>query len=142
MQPVPKPSFPPSFLSTPCITSSAPPSGGERPAASVAAGGEPAWHEASEYVNAPWGLFPAPLAPLPPTSTAPSSATAAAARKAVIDNFRLLGRSMAKALQDSRLMDLPLSYVFYRAILGKHLDVTDVARWGSVRTEWSDQSTN
>ena len=61
---------------------------------------------------------------MPQPSTAPTTA-----RKAVVDNFRLLGRSMAKALQDSRLMDLPLSYVFYRAILGKRLDVMDVSRW-------------
>ncbi len=32
----------------------------------------------------------------------------------VLDLFKLLGRSMAKALQDNRLMDLPLNYAFYR----------------------------
>ena len=32
----------------------------------------------------------------------------------VVDLFKLLGRAMAKALQDNRLLDLPLSYVFYR----------------------------
>lgn len=32
----------------------------------------------------------------------------------MVDLFKLLGRAMAKALQDNRLLDLPLSYVFYR----------------------------
>ena len=32
----------------------------------------------------------------------------------VVGLFQLLGRAMAKALQDNRLLDLPLSYVFYR----------------------------
>ena len=32
----------------------------------------------------------------------------------VLDYFKLLGRAMAKALQDNRLLDIPLSYVFYR----------------------------
>ena len=31
--------------------------------------------------------------------------------------FKLLGRAMAKALQDNRLLDIPLSYVFYRYTL-------------------------
>ena len=33
----------------------------------------------------------------------------------MVDRFRLLGRAMAKALQDSRLLDIPLSYTFYRS---------------------------
>ena len=33
----------------------------------------------------------------------------------VVDRFKLLGRAMAKALQDNRLLDIPLSYVFYRS---------------------------
>ena len=37
-----------------------------------------------------------------------------AAGSKVGERFRLLGRAMAKALQDSRLLDLPLSYLFYR----------------------------
>lgn len=32
----------------------------------------------------------------------------------VLDRFKLLGRAMAKALQDGRLLDIPLSPVFYR----------------------------
>ena len=35
----------------------------------------------------------------------------------MVERFRVLGRAMAKALQDSRLLDLPLSYLFYRCTL-------------------------
>ncbi len=35
----------------------------------------------------------------------------------MVERFRLLGRAMAKALQDSRLLDIPLSYTFYRSAL-------------------------
>ena len=55
-----------------------------------------------QFVTAPQGLFPAPL---------PSHL---AADSLVLNRFKLLGRAMAKALQDNRLLDLPLSYVFYR----------------------------
>jgi E3 ubiquitin-protein ligase TRIP12 len=58
---------------------------------------------ALEYVHAPRGLFPAPL---PPAERAGGGK--------VVESFRLLGRAVGKALQDSRLMDLPLSDVFYR----------------------------
>lgn len=98
----------PPFSTFPPLNRRPAPTGGERPTASVAAGGEAAWHEASEYVNAPWGLFPAPLS---------ASQRLGAPAKAVVDHFRLLGRTLAKALQDCRLMDLPLSYVFYRCRL-------------------------
>jgi E3 ubiquitin-protein ligase TRIP12 len=45
----------------------------------------------------------------------------------VVEQFRLLGRSVAKALQDNRLLDMPLNPVFFRAVLGKPLDLYDVA---------------
>ncbi|KAL6561040.1 E3 ubiquitin-protein ligase upl3 [Orobanche gracilis] len=44
----------------------------------------------------------------------------------VIEYYRLLGRVMAKALQDGRLLDLPLSSAFYRLILGQELDLHDI----------------
>jgi hypothetical protein len=37
----------------------------------------------------------------------------------VVDNFRLLGRAMAKALQDNRMLDLPLAPAFYKLALGQ-----------------------
>mmetsp|Transcript_11522 Transcript_11522/g.28178 ORF Transcript_11522/g.28178 Transcript_11522/m.28178 type:complete len:2013 (-) Transcript_11522:941-6979(-) len=90
---------------------------GQRPAAAVALQVE-AWHDDSEYVNAPWGLFPAPL---PPSQRG--------AGTQVVSYFKLLGRSLAKALQDNRLMDLPLNYTFYRAALGSPLDLYDIAKF-------------
>lgn len=68
----------------------------------------------SDLVYAPKGLFPAPL----PESQRGSSK--------VIDYFRLLGRTMAKSLQDSRLLDLPLSHTFYKAALGRQVDMYDI----------------
>jgi E3 ubiquitin-protein ligase TRIP12 len=70
----------------------------------------------ADYVYAPYGLFPAPL---PPAQRAPGAAA--------VEHFRLLGRCVAKALQDNRLLDLPLHPVFFRAALGKPLDLFDVA---------------
>ncbi|KAK9803385.1 hypothetical protein WJX72_003423 [[Myrmecia] bisecta] len=70
------------------------------------------------YVVAPQGLFPAPL---PPAESAAGSK--------VIERFRLLGRAMAKALQDSRMLDMPLSYVFYRAAMGKPVDLYDIRKF-------------
>uniref|UniRef100_A0A7S3VMY1 HECT-type E3 ubiquitin transferase n=1 Tax=Dunaliella tertiolecta TaxID=3047 RepID=A0A7S3VMY1_DUNTE len=99
------------------------PLAGEAPAASSAEHtqqrADAAWHDSSpEYVNAPWGLFPLPL---PPSQRTPDSK--------VLEYFRLLGRSLGKALQDNRLMDLPFNYTFYRALLGRPLDLYDIARF-------------
>ncbi|MEW5303421.1 MAG: hypothetical protein WDW36_006114 [Sanguina aurantia] len=63
-----------------------------------------AWHESGEFVNAPFGLFPQPLGAkqrLDPENK-------------VVEHFKLLGRTVGKALQDNRLLDLPLNHVFYR----------------------------
>jgi E3 ubiquitin-protein ligase TRIP12 len=43
-----------------------------------------------------------------------------------VSYFRLLGRAVAKALQDCRLLDLPLSPVLYRLALYRHVDLFDV----------------
>jgi hypothetical protein len=40
--------------------------------------------------------------------------------------FRLLGRAVAKALQDCRLLDLPLSPLLYRLALGRPVDLFDM----------------
>jgi E3 ubiquitin-protein ligase TRIP12 len=63
------------------------------------------------------GLFPAPLAP-----DAPAAEVAR-----VCDLFALLGRAAAKAIQDGRLLDVPLSGAFYKAMQGKVLTSDDVA---------------
>lgn len=65
-----------------------------------------------DFVQAPLGLFPRPW---------PSNADASDGSQLskVIEYFRLLGRVMAKALQDGRLLDLPLSTAFYKLVLGQ-----------------------
>eukprot|EP00891_Asterochloris_glomerata_P005589 jgi/Astpho2/5589/e_gw1.00079.2.1_t len=74
------------------------------------------WHS-DDGVSTP-GLFAAPQHP-----------TKRKASGRVLELFKLLGRAMAKALQDGRLLDLPLSYVFYRATLGQPLDLYDIRRF-------------
>lgn len=65
-----------------------------------------------DIVQAPLGLFPRPW---------PSTADVSEGSRfhKVVEYFRLLGRVMAKALQDGRLMDVPLSTAFYKLILGQ-----------------------
>ncbi|CAN8276728.1 unnamed protein product [Cochlearia groenlandica] len=72
-----------------------------------------------DLVQAPLGLFPQPW---------PSTADVSEGSQfhKVIEYFRLLGRVMAKALQDGRLLDLPLSTAFYKLILGQELDLHDI----------------
>lgn len=45
-----------------------------------------------------------------------------------VSHFRLLGRVVAKALQDCRLLDLPLCPLLYRLALGRRVDLFDVRR--------------
>lgn len=75
--------------------------------------------EEGDYVLAPNGLFPRPW---PPTS----DASAGTKYAKVLEHFRLLGRTMGKALQDGRLLDLPLSTAFHKLILGQELDLHDI----------------
>ncbi|KAL2346042.1 hypothetical protein Fmac_000042 [Flemingia macrophylla] len=72
-----------------------------------------------ELVHAPLGLFPRPW----PTN---SDVSDCSQFSKVVDYFRLLGRVMAKALQDGRLLDLPLSVAFYKLVLGQDLDLHDI----------------
>lgn len=87
----------------------------ESPAPSEAGGVPPP--TAAELVVAPHGLFPLPLAPFAPAEEVERR----------LRNFRLLGRVLAKSIQDGRLLDLPLSSAFHRLLLGKPLDIVDVA---------------
>ncbi|KAK9126841.1 hypothetical protein Scep_015687 [Stephania cephalantha] len=73
----------------------------------------------SESVLAPHGHFPRPWA-------IRMSATDEARFSEVIKKYTLLGKVVAKALQDRRVLDLPLSKAFYKLILGKELNVYDV----------------
>lgn len=65
-----------------------------------------------DLVQALLGLFPRPLPPNADTSENSNFCK-------VIEYFKLLGRVTAKALQDGRLMDLPLSTAFYKLVLGQ-----------------------
>uniref|UniRef100_A0A182PRP1 E3 ubiquitin-protein ligase n=1 Tax=Anopheles epiroticus TaxID=199890 RepID=A0A182PRP1_9DIPT len=62
---------------------------------------------AVSYVNAPRGLFPIPL-----SKTAKTSQISRLKHK-----FKFLGKFMAKAVMDSRMLDLPFSIPFYRWML-------------------------
>lgn len=64
---------------------------------------------APKYVNAPQGMFPIAL-----SKTAKTSQISRLKFK-----FKFLGKFMAKAVMDSRMLDLPLSTPFYRWLLGE-----------------------
>ncbi|XP_038982263.1 E3 ubiquitin-protein ligase UPL3-like [Phoenix dactylifera] len=85
-----------------------------------------------DFIQAPLGLFPRPW---PPNAAASDGSQFSK----VVEYFRLVGRVMAKALQDGRLLDLPLSTVFYKLILGQGLDVHDLisfdAEFGKILQE-------
>lgn len=74
----------------------------------------------TSYIHSPVGLFPTPL-----PRTAKSSSVAKVKSK-----FRFLGKLMAKAVMDSRMLDLPFSVVFYRWLLGHEgtLSLPDLAQ--------------
>ncbi|KAE8719128.1 E3 ubiquitin-protein ligase UPL3 [Hibiscus syriacus] len=85
-----------------------------------------------DVIQAPLGLFPRPW---PPNADASEGSQFSK----VIEYFRLLGRVMAKALQDGRLLDLPLSTPFYKLVLGQELDLYDIlfidAEFGKILQE-------
>lgn len=68
--------------------------------------------ENSGYLVAPFGIFPRPW------STSLTVATSTTYSE-VVRKFSLLGKIVAKALQDGRVLDLPFSKAFYKLILGK-----------------------
>ncbi|XP_078448275.1 HECT ubiquitin protein ligase family protein KAK [Wolffia australiana] len=73
-----------------------------------------------DLVDAPLGLFPRPWA------SSVDCADGSLFSK-VVDYFRLIGRVVAKALQDGRLLDLPLSTAFYKLVLGQELDLLNIS---------------
>ncbi|CAA0807744.1 E3 ubiquitin-protein ligase UPL3 [Striga hermonthica] len=77
------------------------------------------WRSSSYSGHMPLRLFPRPWPATADTSDGSQFSK-------VIEYFRLLGRIMAKALQDGRLLDLPLSAAFYRLVLGQELGLHDV----------------
>lgn len=65
--------------------------------------------QTTSYVFCPKGLFPMPLS---------RSAKVGLVTK-VRSKFKLLGKFLAKALMDSRMLDIPLSLVFYKWMLNQ-----------------------
>ncbi|CAA3011063.1 E3 ubiquitin- ligase UPL3 [Olea europaea subsp. europaea] len=72
-----------------------------------------------DIIQSPLGLFPRPWPPNADTSDGSQFSK-------VTEYFRLLGRVMAKAIQDGRLLDLPLSVAFNKLVLGQDLDLHDI----------------
>lgn len=68
----------------------------------------------TEYTYSLCGLFPAPLA---------RNAKAAVVNK-IKAKYKFIGKFMAKALMDSRMLDIPLSLVFYKWMLGQEHSLT------------------
>ncbi|KAK5843890.1 E3 ubiquitin-protein ligase UPL3-like [Gossypium arboreum] len=75
-------------------------------------------------IQAPLGLFPRPW-------QLNADASEGSEFSKIIEYFRLVGRVMAKALQDGRLLDLPLSTSFYKLVLGEELDLHDIPSFDS-----------
>ncbi|XP_011092986.1 E3 ubiquitin-protein ligase UPL3 isoform X1 [Sesamum indicum] len=73
-----------------------------------------------DIIHVPLGLFPRPWPPNVDTSDGSQFSK-------VREYYRLLGRVIAKALQDGRLLDLPLSVAFYKLLLGQELDLHDIS---------------
>uniref|UniRef100_A0A1B6I391 E3 ubiquitin-protein ligase n=1 Tax=Homalodisca liturata TaxID=320908 RepID=A0A1B6I391_9HEMI len=71
------------------------------------------------HVFSPSGLFPSPL----------GRTTKVSHTVRIRSKFRFLGKFMAKAVMDSRMLDLPLSVTFYRWLLGEEntLGLADLA---------------
>ncbi|XP_064977058.1 E3 ubiquitin-protein ligase UPL3-like isoform X1 [Musa acuminata AAA Group] len=72
-----------------------------------------------DIIQAPLGLFPRPW-------SHNVGASDGSQFSKVLEYFRLVGQTMAKALQDGRLLDLPLSTAFYKLVLGQELDLYDI----------------
>ncbi|KAL6619092.1 hypothetical protein ACP70R_034231 [Stipagrostis hirtigluma subsp. patula] len=68
------------------------------------------------FVVAPNGLFPRPW----------SRSADCASFSEVNKRFHLLGQVVAKAVKDSRILDIPFSKAFYKLILGQELNMYDI----------------
>jgi len=68
-------------------------------------------------VYARFGLFPLPIDPTFSKSE----------YEYILKRFEIFGSFVAKAIQDDRLIDIPLSYPFYKIMLGKKLTINDLS---------------
>ncbi|KAG8068393.1 hypothetical protein GUJ93_ZPchr0005g16045 [Zizania palustris] len=73
-------------------------------------------HGGSRFVVAPNGLFPKPW----------STHVHCSSFSEVHKQFHLLGQVVAKAIKDSRILDIPFSKAFYKLILEQELDLYDI----------------
>jgi len=71
-------------------------------------GAMPGASSTPQYAYSPVGLFPCPVGP----------STRFSIVEEVCSKFRFLGKFMAKAIMDSRMLDIPLSEAFYKWMLG------------------------
>ena len=78
---------------------------------------------ASPYVFSACGLYPRPVAQGGAGAGAAESGLPARAAQL----FGFMGKFVAKALLDSRLVDLPFSATFYKQVLGQELTIADLA---------------
>ncbi|KAK1396505.1 hypothetical protein POM88_006368 [Heracleum sosnowskyi] len=72
-----------------------------------------------EIIQAPLGLFPR-------CWLTDADVLEGVTFEKVLKHFKLLGRILAKVLQDKKLLDLPLSSAFYRLLLGQVLSLHDI----------------
>ncbi|WOL06323.1 hypothetical protein Cni_G15055 [Canna indica] len=73
----------------------------------------------SGFVLAPFGLFPRPWS----TTT---GASGGVEFSEVIKKFLLLGKLVAKAIKDGRILDIPFSRAFYKIMLEQELSICDI----------------
>ncbi|XP_020102558.1 E3 ubiquitin-protein ligase UPL4-like [Ananas comosus] len=74
---------------------------------------------ADGYVFAPFGLFPHPW-------SVAGSSSGGIDFSDVLKHFFLLGQLVARAILDGRILDLPLSKPFYKAMLDQEIDMYDI----------------
>jgi E3 ubiquitin-protein ligase TRIP12 len=86
--------------------------------ATVEAPGAETERSREKLVHAPCGLFPRPVA---------QAADGAGVPKRTLQLFTFMGRFIAKAMLDSRLVDLNFAPPFYRHLLGAELGMDDLS---------------
>lgn len=75
--------------------------------------------DGTEYVFAPFGLFPRPW-------SKQSSISNGVKFCDVLKRFKLLGQLVAEAVKDKRIFDIPFSKAFYKVVLEQELDIYDI----------------
>jgi E3 ubiquitin-protein ligase TRIP12 len=84
-------------------------------------GGDDGESNVALYVSAPRGLFPKPLINGDGTSTVTDKAM-----QRILTLFKTLGRFVAKAMLDFRIVDIPFSVSFFNLVFGKNIPSIDL----------------